>query len=47
MQERDNEMLEKMHEAMGGKDMSNVEMENGKPETRLKRNVRDNMFRYI
>jgi hypothetical protein len=45
--EQDAVHLEKMKEAMGGADMTNVEMEDGIPDRGMKRNVRENMFRII
>jgi len=45
--ERDAENLEKMKEAMGGSDLSNVEMEDGVPDRGMRRNVRENLFRII
>jgi hypothetical protein len=47
MTERDAQLLEKMRDAMGGSDLSNVEMEDGVPDRGMKRNVRENMFRII
>jgi hypothetical protein len=47
MIERDAEHMARMKEAMGGTDMSNVEMEDGVPDTGMRRNVRANMFRVI
>jgi len=45
--ERDEEHLRKMKEAMGGADMANTEFEEGVPDRGMKRNVRENMFRII
>ena len=45
--ERDAEHLEKMKEAMGGSDLSNVEIEDGVPDRGMKRHVRENLFRII
>jgi hypothetical protein len=47
MTERDAHLLEKMRDAMGGSDLSNVEMEDGVPDRGMKRNVRENMFGII
>jgi hypothetical protein len=47
MTERDADLLEKMRDAMGGSDLSNVEMEDGVPDRGMRRNVRENMFRII
>jgi hypothetical protein len=43
----DAEHLEKIREAIGGSDLSNVEMEDGVPDRGMKRHVRENMFRII
>jgi hypothetical protein len=47
MTERDADLLAKMRDAMGGSDLSNVEMEDGVPDRGMRRNVRENMFRII
>jgi hypothetical protein len=47
MSPRDAEHLLRMKEAMGGLDLSNVEMEDGVPDRGMRRNVRENMFRII
>jgi hypothetical protein len=47
MTERDADLLAKMQDAMGGSDLSNVEMEDGVPDRGMRRNVRENMFRII
>jgi hypothetical protein len=47
LNERDEEHLRRMKEAMGGADMANTEFEDGVPDRGMKRNVRENMFRII
>ena len=47
MKEQDADHLEKMREAMGGADTTNIEIEDGVPDRGMKRNVRENMFRII
>jgi len=43
----DAEHLAKVHEAVGGGDMTNIEFENGVADRGMRRNVRENMFRII
>jgi hypothetical protein len=47
LNDRDEEHLRRMREAMGGADMANTEFEDGVPDRGMKRNVRENMFRII
>ena len=45
--EQDSDLQERMRQAMGDADMANVEMEDGVPDSGMRRNVRANMFRII
>ena len=45
--EQDSDLQERMIQSMGDADMANVEMEDGVPDSGMRRNVRANMFRII